>query len=185
MSKVDILVHNYEKLIRIPWRDLAAAQRVIFAVYNASDERRLISKVTEFEIVTRNYGHGWYEYNLTNTFEIWMSNQKYAEKYFEKPHLISNLIHTYLDFLESNFSEYIKNEKITENDVVAITSVGSIFGFIKVRELVDRLAPLCRGRLLVFFPGSYENNNYRLLDGYDGWNYHALPITCDKRIWED
>ena len=24
--------------------------------------------------------------------------------------------------------------------------------------------------LLIFFPGSYENNNYRLLDGYDGWN---------------
>ena len=36
------------------------------------------------------------------------------------------------------------------------------------------------GRLLVFFPGSYENNNYRLLDGYDGWNYLAVPITADK-----
>lgn len=48
------------------------------------------------------------------------------------------------------------------------------------RHLVDRLAPMVEGRLLVFFPGSYENNNYRLLDGYDGWNYLAVPITADK-----
>ena len=35
-----------------------------------------------------------------------------------------------------------------------------------------------RGRLLVFFPGVYEQNNYRLLDARDGWNYHAVPITA-------
>lgn len=29
---------------------------------------------------------------------------------------------------------------------------------------------------------SYENNNYRLLDGYDGWNYLAVPITADKEF---
>jgi hypothetical protein len=33
--------------------------------------------------------------------------------------------------------------------------------------------------LLVLFPGTYENNNYRLLDGYDGWNYLATSITTD------
>jgi len=31
-----------------------------------------------------------------------------------------------------------------------------------------------RGRLLLFFPGEFENNNYRLLDAQDGWNYHKL-----------
>ena len=34
----------------------------------------------------------------------------------------------------------------------------------------------------IFFPGSYEDNNYRLLDGYDGWNYLAVPITADKEF---
>src|SRR5437870_4368748 len=29
--------------------------------------------------------------------------------------------------------------------------------------------------LLVFFPGVYEQSNYRLLDARDGWNYHAVP----------
>ena len=36
------------------------------------------------------------------------------------------------------------------------------------------------GRLVVFFPGSYEDNNYRLLDAYDGWGYLAVPITADQ-----
>jgi hypothetical protein len=34
-----------------------------------------------------------------------------------------------------------------------------------------------RGRLVLFFPGEYENRNYRLLDARDGWNYLAVPIT--------
>ena len=66
--------------------------------------------------------------------------------------------------------------------VVALKGVGSLFGFLKVKEVVDKLAPVAKGRLLVFFPGSYEDNNYRLLDGYDGWNYLAVPITADKEF---
>jgi len=66
--------------------------------------------------------------------------------------------------------------------VVALQGVGSLFGFLKVKEVVDKLAPKVKGRLLVFFPGSYEDNNYRLLDGYDGWNYLAVPITADKEF---
>ncbi len=45
--------------------------------------------------------------------------------------------------------------------------------------MVDRFAHHISGRLVVMFPGSFENNNYRLLDGYDGWNYLATPIMAD------
>ena len=34
--------------------------------------------------------------------------------------------------------------------------------------------------LSIFFPGQYEQNNYRLLDARDGWNYLAVPITLDS-----
>mgnify|MGYP000987610382 CR=1 FL=1 len=34
-----------------------------------------------------------------------------------------------------------------------------------------------RGRLVLFFPGQLEGNNYRLLDARDGWNYLAVPIS--------
>jgi hypothetical protein len=39
-----------------------------------------------------------------------------------------------------------------------------------------------RGRLVVFFPGEYEDNNYRLLDARDGWNYLAVPITLHNGV---
>ena len=62
----------------------------------------------------------------------------------------------------------------------ALAGVGSLFGLLKVKGVVDRLAPIVPGRLVVFFPGSYEENNYRLLDAYDGWGYLAVPITADQ-----
>ena len=60
--------------------------------------------------------------------------------------------------------------------------MGSLFGFLKVKEVVDKIAPMVKGRLLVFFPGSYENNNYRLLDAYDGWNYMAVTLTSETSL---
>jgi hypothetical protein len=64
------------------------------------------------------------------------------------------------------------------NTVVAISGVASLFGFMKVSRLMQMMEDNIPGRLLVFFPGSYENNVYRLLDARDGWNYHAVPITA-------
>ena len=48
--------------------------------------------------------------------------------------------------------------------------------------MVEKVATKVAGRLLVFFPGRYEHNNFRLLDGYDGWDYHAFVITADKEL---
>ena len=92
------------------------------------------------------------------------------------------LLSKYLAFITEEFGGFLQTNSINEEYVVALTGVGSLFGFLKVKEVVDKLAPLVEGRLLVFFPGSYENNNYRLLDGYDGWNYLAVPITADKEF---
>ena len=66
--------------------------------------------------------------------------------------------------------------------MVALSGVASLFGLIKVKQVVERVASDVTGRLLVFFPGRYENNNFRLLDGYDGWDYHAFVITADKEL---
>lgn len=79
-----------------------------------------------------------------------------------------------------DFERRISEMESPHNSVIAISGVGSLFGFLKVKDVVDRLAPMVSGRLVIFFPGSYEDNNYRLLDGYDGWNYLAVPITADK-----
>jgi hypothetical protein len=181
VSRVKRLVHSYSRHISIPWRDdAAAAQRVIFCVYNENEERWLRARVDEIEIVTKQAGHDWALFDLTNTFAAWLSSQRYAKSYFQKPHLLATVLPKYLDYIVDEFERFLDSRNIDENAVVAIQGVGSLFGFLKVKDVVDKLAPRVPGRLLVFFPGSYENNNYRLLDGYDGWNYLAMPITADK-----
>ncbi|WP_204352918.1 BREX protein BrxB domain-containing protein [Salinicola peritrichatus] len=149
-------------------------------MYNENEERWLRARVDEFEIVTKQAGHDWALFDLTNTFAAWLSSQRYAKSYFQKPHLLATVLPKYLDYIVDEFERFLDSRNIDENAVVAIQGVGSLFGFLKVKDVVDKLAPRVPGRLLVFFPGSYENNNYRLLDGYDGWNYLAMPITADK-----
>lgn len=183
MSRTKRLIQSYSKYVAVPWRDdAAAAQRVIFCVYNETEELRLRAKIDEFEIATRDAGHDWALFDLTDTFPAWLASQRYAKSYFQKPNLLSTLLPKYLAYIQAEFAAFLQEKGAGEDFVVALKGVGSLFGFLKVKEVVDKLAPTVKGRLLVFFPGSYENNNYRLLDGYDGWNYLAVPITADKEF---
>lgn len=181
MSRIKRLIKTYGDFISVPWRDdVAAAQRVIFCVYHETEERGFRSKIDEFELTSRQAGHDWFHHDLTNTFAEWLTSQRYAKSYFNKPELLATIYPKYLEYLALDFERKILELETPQNSVVAISGVGSLFGFLKIKDVVDHLAPLVSGRLLVFFPGSYENNNYRLLDGYDGWNYLAVPITADK-----
>ena len=117
---------------------------------------------------------------MTDSFAQWLCSQKYAQSYFKKPNLLATVYHKYRDYLIASFTQFLEGSHADESCVVAIKGVGSLFGFLKVKEVVEKLAPTVPGRLLVFFPGSYEDNNYRLLDSYDGWGYLAVPITADK-----
>ena len=176
MNRVRRLLDSYTKFISIPWRDAAAAQRVIFCVYNENDELRLRARIEEFEIATQQAGHEWFAFDLTDTFADWLSSQRYAESYFKKPNLLSTLLDQYLVYITDKFSSFLDEKDVDDNSVVALKGVGSLFGFLKVKSVVDKLAPMVRGRLVIFFPGTFESNNYRLLDGYDGWNYLAIAI---------
>ena len=181
MSKLKRLAQSYSRFISTPWRDdAAAAQRVIFCVYSETEERGLRAKVEEFELSTRAAKHGWHLFDLTNSFAQWLAPQRYAPKYFQDPELLKSRLPRYRDALDEQFQSFLQDQNAGPNDVVALMGVGSLFGLAKVKDVVDLFAPQVPGRLLVFFPGSYENNNYRLLDGYDGWNYLAVPITADK-----
>jgi len=180
LSKTKRLIESYRSFISLPWRpDAAAAERVMFCVYPEAEELRLRARVDEFELVTKEAGHAWLLFDLTDTFAHWLATQRYAERYFKSPHLLSPLLPRYKDYIVQAFERLLQDSRPDTNSVVALKGVGSLFGLLKVKEVVDSLAPMVSGRLLVFFPGSYEGNNYRLLDGYDGWNYLATPITPD------
>ena len=51
---------------------------------------------------------------------------------------------------------------------------------VKVSALIERVQDGVLGRMLVFFPGEVEGNNYRLLGARDGWNYLATLITAEE-----
>ena len=183
MSRIDQLIDSYFDFISIPWRNAAPDQRVVFCIYNQMEELKLRLKVEEFELATKQAKHGWEVLDLNETFAEWLSEDDYAEEFFNNPGDLMDLLpDEYLSFIIGKFKKWQEKSDIHVNTVVAIKGIGSLFGFIKIKDLVDEISKLVPGRLLIFFPGSYENNNYRLLDAYDGWNYLAVPITPDKEF---
>ena len=147
------------------------------------DELRLRSMMGEFELATQRASHRWIQCDLTDTFARWLGGQKYAKSYFEQPELLATLLPRYADGVVEQIGALVREKAATPDTVVALQGVGSLFGLSKVNPIATRAAPLVPGRLLVFFPGSCENNNYRLLDAYDGWDYRAVPITADNSTW--
>lgn len=66
--------------------------------------------------------------------------------------------------------------------VMAVCGVASLYGFTQVSLVLKEVVHEIQGRLLLFFPGEFDNNNYRLLDARDGWNYLAVPITLHNGV---
>lgn len=179
MSKLDKLLREYSGHVSIPWQQgQAGAQRVIFVVYDKADELRFRTKVDEFEIATKTAGHNWKLLDLTNSFPNWMTSLDYNETYFEAPEDIDGLLPQFIDSVVASITDQLTQPDVNEQTVVAVMGIACLFGFAKVSEIVQRTSPHIRGRMVVFFPGEYENNNYRLLDARDGWNYLAVPITA-------
>lgn len=181
MNRIELLRANYARYVSLPWESsLPGPQRIWFAVYDPADERRLRLHLPSFEIATKQAGHGWCLRDLTDAFACWMAQQDYLELYFESP---EDLPCPHPDF-ERFVANQVRSdlEAADEATVVAVAGVASLFGFMKVSKLMQMAEESIRGRLLVFFPGEYENNNYRLLGARDGWNYHAVPITASGGV---
>lgn len=182
MGRIDKLAKRYGRFIALPWqKGLAGAQRAIFVVYDKTDERRLRVRKGLFRLATEKAGHTWIECDLTGVFSQWMANTQYRESYFESPQDLELKLED--DFLAHVVGQVRKALSAPESDnesVVAVFGIASLFGFVRVSELMKALEPDIRGRIVVFFPGEYEDNNYRLLDARDGWNYLAVPITVQE-----
>jgi hypothetical protein len=180
MSRLDDLIRRYDHFVSLPWEQgLSGLQKVWFAVYDKEDERRFRLKIGEFELSTKRRGHGWQIIDLTDAFAHWMAEHDYREDYFEEPDYLDNMaLEPFHQSVCEQVRKLLQSPSADENTVVALQGVASLFGFTKVSGLIKDLEEAIRGRLLVFFPGEYENNNYRLLDARDGWNYMAVPLTA-------
>jgi hypothetical protein len=185
MSRIETLRKNYQRICGLPWdRNLAGAQRIWIAVYDKEDERKLRLQIGLFEEATQATRHRWHRCDLTNAFADWLlrpDNAGFAESYFESPELLDDgPLDEFKEAVTQQLTEAVLKLEEPQNTVLAITGVASLFGFTRISQVLPRVEPHVRGRLLVFFPGVYENNNYRLLDARDGWNYLAVPITTQE-----
>ena len=183
MGRIDVLCRNYKRTCGLPWdRHIAGAQRVWFAVYDKEDERKLRSRMGLFEEATLAAGHRWLGCDLTHAFAEWLSEPPYADfagSYFASPgRLGAAPIEHFKKRVAATIAARLAAADDPAGTVVAVTGIASLFGFARVSEILPLVEADVRGRLLVFFPGVHERNNYRLLDARDGWNYHALPITA-------
>lgn len=177
MSRIDELAAQYADHITVPWQQgLPAANRVVMLVYEKELERHLRAKLLEFKQATKTAGHGWQLVDLTTAFADWMGAMKYRDEYFERPDDIRLKLDS--SFLR-HVAELIKAQlsQASENDVVALLGAGSLFGFLRLSDVIKEVEREIQGRLVVFFPGQKDGNNYRLLDARDGWNYMAVGIT--------
>jgi hypothetical protein len=179
MGRIEDLANRYQSHISAPWqKNLAGAQRTIFVVYEKADERKLRAKLELFEMATRQSGHGWKVFDFTGTFARWMAEMEYREAYFEEPaDLALKLQSAFVHLAAAELREALAAPEVDENAVVAVHGVACLFGFTKVSLVLKEVEHDIRGRLVLFFPGEFDNNNYRLLDARDGWNYLAVPIT--------
>jgi hypothetical protein len=177
MSRIDELTQRYADHISVPWQQgLPAANRVVMLVYDKEDERKLRAKVLEFEQATKTASHGWYLVDVTCAFADWMATMRYRESYFQSPEKIKlKLDNAFLQFVSDRIKEALA--QASANDVVAILGTGSLFGFVRLSDVIKQVERDIQGRLVVFFPGQKDGNNYRLLDARDGWNYMAVGIN--------
>lgn len=179
MAHIEDLVSSYRAHIAAPWqRNLAGAQKTIFVVYPKTDERRLRARLELFELATKESGHGWLLFDFTAVFARWMAATDYRDEYFRSPSDLAIKLETdFVQYAADKLREALISSKADENTVVAAFGVASLYGFSRVSLLLKEVENDIRGRLALFFPGEYENQNYRLLDARDGWNYLAVPIT--------
>lgn len=178
-TRIDQLIEAYEKVVSEPWTNtLSGQERVWFLVYDPAEQRRVDLRLGDFENIALREGKKWSSISLKQCFPTWMASHEYREDYFSSPELI-------VDQLEADFIPYAINylkEKLSKIDqdqdtLVGVRDVSSLFGFSHLSEIIKACDKEIKGRLLIFFPGEYEQNQYRLLDARDGWDYLARPIT--------
>ena len=180
MGKIETLASNFERHLAVPWqRTVSGAQRVMLLIYDKDDERRLRARMAEFEIKTRNAGYSWLQHDCTATFSSWLADAEYKDQYFEYPKDLDLKIEgEFKNHVVAGLREALRSSD--DNTVVALTGVASLYGFARISEIIRAVEPDIMGRLIVFFPGTKEGSNYRLLDARDGWNYLANSISAQN-----
>ncbi len=179
-SKIDKLLTAFSKAVNEPWgTSLSGQEKVWFLVYDPMDQRKIDLQIGEFEIKAKEAGRDWAEISLKKVFPEWMAAHDYKEEYFADPaSLVDQLEYEFKDHVIEHLIAQVESINAGPSSLIAITGVGSLFGFCRLSDILKGASDAFEGRVLVFFPGEFSSNQYRLLDARNGWNYLARPITA-------
>lgn len=179
MGEIEGLIKEYSNFVRLPWDpNVAGPQKVWFAIYDPTQERRLRLRLADFEVATKNAGHGWRLLDLTDGFAHWMARYDYRDEYFAQPDDMGLALSDFATTIADELKQTVTESTVDANTMVALVGAGALFGLASVSALIEAAASSLQGRLLVFFPGQHDGASYRLLDARDGWNYLAIPLKA-------
>lgn len=178
-SKTDQLLQAFEKVVNEPWSNVLSGQeRIWFLVYDPAEQRKVDLRLGDFETATIKAGKRWKSISLKKCFPSWMANHDYKDEYFTNPeYIVDQLEAEFIPFAIQYLIDELKKMEQDMNTLVAIRDVSALFGFARLSEILKSCDKEITGRMLIFFPGEFEQNHYRLLDARDGWDYLARPIT--------
>jgi hypothetical protein len=177
-SKIDQLVEAFEKVVKEPWSStLSGQERIWFLVFDPAEQRKVDFRLGDFETGTLKAGKKWKSISMKQCFPTWMVNHQYRDGYFKKPnHIVDQLEADFIPFAIQFLKNELKKIEQDQDTLIAIKDVSSLFGFVRLSEILKSCDKDFKGRMLIFFPGEFEHNHYRLLDARDGWDYLARPI---------
>lgn len=178
-TRLDALISAFDKVVNEPWSTaLSGQERIWFLVYDPAEQRKVELRLGDFETVAIKAGKNWKSISLKHCFPAWMANHAYKESYFRKPEfIVDQLEASFIPFAIQYLKDALKQLTQDESSVIALRDVSALFGFARFSEILKSCERDFKGRLLIFFPGEFEHNHYRLLDARDGWDYLARPIT--------
>ena len=144
--------------------------------YDKTLERRVQGRLHEFEAIAQTYGHGWATLNLADLVAPWFASHELFAGLADQPDELAGLLPDFEAHVVQTVRTHLQS--LPENDILALSGAGALFGLMRISNLVDGAASAIKGRLLVLFPGRHEGGTYRLLDARDGWTYRATPIPA-------
>jgi hypothetical protein len=178
-SKIDQLLSAFEKVVKEPWSSaLSGQERIWFLVYDPAEQRKVDLRMGDFETATVKAGKKWKSISLKLCFPSWMVQHEYKEDYFGHPeHIVDQLEAEFIPYAIQFLKNKLSKVDHDQDSLIAIKDVSALFGFVRLSEILKSCDKNFQGRMLIFFPGEFEHNHYRLLDARDGWDYLARPIT--------
>lgn len=186
MARIDDLLASYRRRVSLPpQKNLPLSQRMWFVVYAPEEERRMVNRITDFELVSRDRGWGWQRLDLAGAFADWMDtfDPEERENCLAEPDIVENYADPgFVAFLTERLSQAMQSIPATEAEqtIFAISGLMDLYDFVHVSEVLEPLDSHFQGIVVLFFPGEREGNTYRFLGARTGWNYLAVPILPEE-----